>query len=306
MTMPPLTGVLPVLQTPFDRSGSVDHGALRDQAEWCLGQGANGLVVGMVSEVMRLDEDERAAVTGTLAAVAAPTEKAVVASVGAESVRAAAERSRAAADAGATALMATPPMVLEADEVGLHRYYTGLAAATDLPLVVQDASGYVGRPMAIAFQLSLLGELGERVLFKPEAHPLGQRLSLLRDGSDGRARILEGSGGIALVDSYHRGVVGTMPAADLCWAVIALWRALQQKNAETADLIHGPLAALVSMQNSLDSYVAMEKHLLVWQGILPCADMREPVSYRLDAETAQEAERLATRLAQICRQPIPA
>jgi dihydrodipicolinate synthase/N-acetylneuraminate lyase len=188
---------------------------------------------------------------------------------------------------------------METDEVGLHRYYAALAAAIDLPIVVQDASGYVGRPMSIAFQVRLLSELGDRVSFKPEAHPIGQRVSELRDGSDGRARILEGTGGIALVDTYRRGVVGTMPAADVCWAVVALWNALEAGDTLTADKIHGPLASMISMQSSLDAFIAIEKHLLVRQGVLVRADMREPVGYRLDAETAAESERLADLLATI-------
>jgi dihydrodipicolinate synthase/N-acetylneuraminate lyase len=296
---PPLTGVLPVLQMPFTASGAVDHAVLRSEAQWCLDRGANGLVIGMVSEVLRLGDDERATVTETLAAVATPVGRAVVASVGAESTDTACARARAAADAGATALMATPPVVMETDEDGLHRYYAGLADATDLPMVVQDASGYVGRPMSIAFQVRLLSELGDRVSFKPEAHPIGQRVSDLRDGSRGRARILEGTGGIALVDTYRRGVVGTMPAADVCWAVVGLWTALEAGDTVTADRIHGPLASMISMQSSLDAFIAIEKHLLVRQGVLVRADMREPVGYRLDPETAAESERLADLLASI-------
>ena len=153
--------------------------------------------------------------------------------------------------------------------------------------------------MSIAFQVRLLAELGERVSFKPEAHPIGQRVSDLRDGSAGRARILEGTGGIALVDTYRRGVVGTMPAADVCWAVVALWKALEAGDTVTADRIHGPLASMISMQSSLDAFIAIEKHLLVRQGVLVRADMREPVGYRLDPETAAESERLADLLAAI-------
>jgi dihydrodipicolinate synthase/N-acetylneuraminate lyase len=294
---PPLTGVLPVLQTPFTTSGAVDHAVLRTEAQWCLDQGVSGLVVGMVSEVVRLGDDERVAVTRTLASVAGPAGRAMVASVGSESTHTACARARAAADAGATALMATPPVVMETDEDGLYGYYAALAAATDLPLVVQDASGYVGRPMSIGFQVRLMSELGDRVWFKPEAHPIGQRVSDLRDGTHGQARILEGTGGIALVDTHRRGVVGTMPAADICWAVVALWNALEAGDVVAADRIHGPLSAMISMQSSLDAFIAIEKHLLVRQGVLVRADMREPVGYRLDAETAAESERLADLLA---------
>ena len=42
--------------------------------------------------------------------------------------------------------MATPPLVHAAGDDELLGYFTAIAASVDLPLIVQDASGYVGRP----------------------------------------------------------------------------------------------------------------------------------------------------------------
>jgi 4-hydroxy-tetrahydrodipicolinate synthase len=105
-----------------------------------------------------------------------------------------------------------------------------------------------------------------------------------------------------LVDSYRRGIVGTMPAADVCWAVQALWNALESGDDAAAARIHGPLSALISLQTSLDAFVAVEKHLLRRQGVLPTTVMRQPVGYVLDAETAREAERLADLLEAACQE----
>lgn len=299
---PPLTGVLPVLQMPFHPDESIDHDTLRAEAEWCLELGVDGLVIGMVSEVVRLSDAERISITETLAPVARGAGVALVASVGAESTRTACERARAAARAGATALMVTPPMVLASDEQALRGYFLAVAAESDLPVIIQDASGYVGPPMSIGFQVNILDALGARAWFKPEAPPFGQRVSRLREASGGRARVLEGSGGISLVDSYRRGIVGTMPAADVCWSLVSLWRALESGDESRISRIHGPLSALISLQTSLDAFVAIEKHLLHRQRVLPTTVMRQPVSYVLDPETAREAERLADLLAAACRE----
>ena len=114
----------------------------------------------------------------------------------------------------------------------------------------------------------MLDEFGpDRVLYKPEANPIGPKLSELRESTGGQARVFGGTGGIALVDSFRRGIVGTMPGADLIRALVQLWRALAAGDAATADRIHGPLASLISMQPSLDAFLAVEKHLLVRQGI---------------------------------------
>ena len=65
-----------------------------------------------------------------------------------------------------------------------------------------------------------------------------------------------------------RNVIGTMPGADLIRAITALWRALTKNDEQAINRIALPLGVLVSMQNSLDAFLAVEKHLLVRQGAL--------------------------------------
>ncbi len=136
----------------------------------------------------------------------------------------------------------------------------------------------------------------DRVLFKPEAPPIGPKLTQLLDATDGKARVLEGTGGMYLVDSFRRGVVGTMPAGELVWALVPLWAALTSGDFDRAYRIAGPLAQLVSLQKSLDSFVAVEKHLLVRQGVLPTRNRRGPVEGAVDAPMYAEVERLEALL----------
>jgi 4-hydroxy-tetrahydrodipicolinate synthase len=142
-------------------------------------------------------------------------------------------------------------------------------------------------------QARLLDEFGaERVLFKPEATPIGPRLSALRDDTGGRARIFEGTGGIALVDSHRRGIVGTMPGADLIKGIVATWRALEASDERRVYRLSMPISSLVALQNSLDAFLAVEKYLLVKQGVFKNTVVRGPVGYVLDEETRHEVDRL--------------
>ena len=50
----PLQGVLPVLHTPFTDSGKIDRETLHREIEWAFQTGADGVVVAMVSEILRL------------------------------------------------------------------------------------------------------------------------------------------------------------------------------------------------------------------------------------------------------------
>ena len=177
-------------------------------------------------------------------------------------------------------------------EEQILEYYRRILRAIEIPVVVQDASGYVGRPLSISLQARLLDEFGPRVYFKPEAQPIGPRLSELLEATAGRAQIFEGTGGIALVDSFRRGIVGTMPGADLVDAVVAIWRALHGGEDERAYRIWLPLATLVSLQHSLDAFLAIEKYLLVRQGVFTNTIVRGPTAYVLDEPTRREVDRL--------------
>ena len=290
-----LAGVLAVFQTPFDDRDRIDYPALEKLFDWIFANGADGAVFAMVSEILRLSSQERDEVA-TVACRLSRGRGPCVISVGAESVATALRHARHAADAGADAVMATPPLLHAAGDDELLRYFMAIAGSVDTPLIVQDASGYVGRPLSIALQARLHGELGGRVMFKPEAPPVGPRLTRLLAATGGRARVFEGTGGLFLVDSFRRGVAGTMPASDVVWALSALWDALCGGDFARAYRIAGPLAQLVSLQTSLDSFVAVEKHLLVRQGVLPSDRMRGPVAEVLDAQRRDEVDRLADLL----------
>ncbi len=293
---PDLRGVLPVFQTPYHADETIDLSTLEKEIEWLFDCGADGIVMAMVSEVLRLSSEERESLAQA-ACEFGRHQGTVVVSVGAESSTLAERFAKHAENCGADAVMAIPPVSVSLGESALAEYYTRLIRAVRIPVIVQDASGYVGKPMPIETQARLLGEFGpERVLYKPEASPIGPKLSELRDATRGRARVFEGTGGIALVDSFHRGIVGTMPGADLIRAIVPLWLALKAGNTERADRIHGPLAALISMQTSLDAFLAVEKHLLVRQGIFKNTMVRGPVGFRLDDETKGEVNRLFDRL----------
>jgi dihydrodipicolinate synthase/N-acetylneuraminate lyase len=288
-------GVLPVLATPFTENGEFDAAALAGEIDFVIEQGAHGVALGMVSEVLRLSSEERDA----LAEAACRTvdgRVGVITSVGAESLHTAVRYARHAEAVGAVAVMAIPPLGTICDDRQLYAYYAGIIESIDIAVVVQDASGYLGRPLSIELQARLYEQYGHRALFKPEAHPIGPRLTQLLTATGGEARIYEGTGGVALVDSYQRGVVGTMPGPDLVWAIEALWTALKAGNLTRVEEIQGPLSAILCMQNSLDSFIAVQKHLLHRQGVLPNAEPRGPVGYRLDDHAKREVDRLFDRL----------
>lgn len=293
-----LRGVLPVLHTPFDEQGEIDRAIVRKEVEWVHGLGVDGVTTGMVSEILKLSPTERKSLHDGIAESSVPLGLITVFSAGAESTKQAIDYTKHAESLSADAVMVNPPLTTSLSEDDLYGYYAGIFNATDIPLIVQDASGYVGRPVSLDLQVKLFNEFGPRIYFKPEAVPIGPRLSLFLAATNGKARVLEGSGGGALIDTHQRGVVGTMPGADAAWALVALWKALEEGNLDLADRISGPLANIIALEFSLDAYLAIEKYFMKKQGIFINEIVRQPFGFKLDEKTKFRLDRLFDQLHQ--------
>lgn len=290
-----LRGVLPVLHTPYHDDYSIDYDTLGAEADFAYYMGADGIVFALASETLRLTQNERFAVAEYLGKRNADRGSFTM-SVGAESNVSAAQFARQAESAGASALMAIPPLSVSLGEVALRGYYAAILGATTIPLVVQDASSYVGKPMSAEFQTRLRLEFGERVYFKPEAPPVGPVISALNAATNGEAKIFEGSGGTMLAENYRRGITGTMPGTDLIDAIVALWRALERGDDDKIYAISPLIGAILAMVHSLDGYLAIEKYLLYKRGIFKNRLVREPVGFTLDPPALAEIDRLYERL----------
>lgn len=294
----PIRGVLPIAHTPFLDDDSIDFESLRRQVDWAFEAGADGLGTGMVSELLRLTFDERVALTEKLAEFTAGR-GVFFAGVGAESTKQALEYARLAERAGADAVMAIPPISTRLPVAAVRDYFIALADGVGIPVIVQDASGYVGQPIPIPACIELLRRFGpDKILFKPEASPIGPNLSALRDATGGEARIFEGSGGVCLIDSFRRGITGTMPGMEFLPAIVALWQALARRDDDAAYRLYFPICALVSLQlqAGLDGFLAVEKYVLHRRGLFTTDRRRTPNAWSLDDETRAELDRLLERL----------
>ncbi|MBM4088954.1 MAG: dihydrodipicolinate synthase family protein [Planctomycetes bacterium] len=293
-----IAGVLPILHTPLLEDDQIDQASLQRQIDWVFAQGADGVCSAMVSEVLRLTANERNALARMMVEMTAGR-GVVVASVGAESTKQALLFAEEAERAGCDAIMAIPPITTALPETALFDYFEALASRVSLPLIVQDASSYVGRSMPISFFVRLLEAYGpDKIMFKPEAAPVGPNLSQLRDATGGRACVFDGSGGMLLVDTFRRGIAGTMPGVDLLDGIVALWRALRRQDEATVYRVFFPICAIVAlqMQAGLDGFLAVEKYILVRRGLFTTDRRRAPYSWSLDAETRSEIDRLLDHL----------
>ena len=141
-----LHGVLPVLQTPFTPERQIDTAVLEREIDWAFDTGADGVVVAMVSEVLRLSKRARCELA-SLVCKAAEGRGFVVISVGAESAAESVEFAQHAEGLGASAVMAIPPVTSSLGSAATGDFFAKIANSISIPLIVQDASSYVGEPI---------------------------------------------------------------------------------------------------------------------------------------------------------------
>ena len=166
-------GSIPALVTPFsDRS--VDEDSFSAFVEWQIDQGSNGLVpCGTTGEVATLNADEHRKVIAT-AVRAANGRVPVIAGTGTYNTEASIERTRAAADLGADAVLAVVPYYNKPSQAGLAAHFTAIADASPIPVVVYNVPSRTVADISV----ETLGEIAK--------HP---RIVAVKDATGNLARV---------------------------------------------------------------------------------------------------------------------
>jgi len=166
-------GSIPALVTPFSDQ-CVDEDSLFAFVEWQIEQGSNALVpCGTTGEVATLDADEHRKVIATVVR-AANGRVPVIAGTGTYNTKASIERTRAAADLGADAVLAVVPYYNKPSQEGLAAHFTAIADASPIPVVVYNVPSRTVADISV----ETLGEIAK--------HP---RIVAVKDATGNLARV---------------------------------------------------------------------------------------------------------------------
>src|SRR5690242_662474 len=144
-----LKGALTAMVSPF-REGKLDESRLREQIEFQISNGIDGLVpVGTTGESPTLDFKEHARVI-ELTVQFARGRVPVIAGVGANATSEALELHQIAKRVGATAGLSVNPYYNKPTQEGLYRHFMTLADSVDLPIVLYNIPGRTGITMSPA------------------------------------------------------------------------------------------------------------------------------------------------------------
>ncbi|MEZ4672024.1 MAG: dihydrodipicolinate synthase family protein [Anaerolineae bacterium] len=288
MNPPALSGCIPIVCTPFHDDGRLDEASLRREVDYLISAGVHGLAaLAIASEGYKLNDAERAQVV-QIVIEAAGGRVPVVIAADHSGTDVALERARAAAEAGADALMVLPPYFIKPDADNLYRYYQRLAQAVTIPLIVQDAPQLTGVTMSAAFLAQLNRDFPTISHAKLEGTPAGPKTSEVIRLTAGRMGLHAGWGGLSFWDGLQRGACGCMPAPNFAPALAQVYNRYTTGQPDAALALFNRLVPFItwSMQ-SVDLSVWAAKETFRRMGIFGSAYQREPAALPDDVTRGQ-------------------
>jgi 4-hydroxy-tetrahydrodipicolinate synthase len=290
--MPALEGVYSVLPTPFTAGDEVDHSSLRRVIDLYLGAGVNGLTaLGVTSEAARLSGKERDAVLDTILTHVAGRAP-VVAGATAEGTTLCLERARSARAAGASAVMVSPPRMPKINSEGVARHFAALAAAVELPIVVQDYPPVSGYAMEPDLLVRIAREVPSARTIKLEDAPTPYKTARILERAAGlELKIFGGLGGMYLLEELLAGATGAMTGfayPEILVEIVRLFHAGRRE--EAADAFYRSVA-LMRFEFQEGIGMAIRKEMLRRRGAIAHAGVRQPAP-PLDGPTREALDRL--------------
>lgn len=243
-----LSGILPVLPTPFSESGETAPEELAQIVDFALHSGVDGVVFpGFASEVDELSRQERSRllrlvverVAGRVPVVAGAT-----APTAAEAIAHAWE----ALSAGVRTVMIQAPKSVGAGLAAVAQFYRDIAEAVpEIEIVLQNAPAPRGSDLDPQTILAIVRGNPSISYVKEETLPSGPAISaILAERPAHLLGVIGGGGARHIIDEYNRGACGAMPAVELADLHVRLDRAYRAGDVAAArDLYMRALPLLV-------------------------------------------------------------
>ncbi len=288
-------GVFTIAATPFLPDGAIDLESIDRMVDAYITKGADGLtILGMMGEAGKLTAEESVQV---IRRVIARSSVPVIVGVSAPGFAAMTALSKEAMDAGAVGVMVAPTSGLRTDEQIIGYYRNTAEALGDIPFVLQDFPLATGVQIPPSVILRIVETCPTCVMLKHEDWPGLEKISALRNASEGGARrisILCGNGGMFLLEELMRGADGAMTGFGYPEMMARVIEAFTAGKIDQARDIFDAYLPMMRYEAQPGMGLAIRKYSLARQGVIAHPVMRKP-SVSLTAAAIAEIDALAAR-----------
>lgn len=258
--------------TPFDEAERIDTATLEREIEFICQAGVGSICTPvMVSEFMALSEEERRLMIRLPIEVAAGR-TAVIANVAACDIPTAVGYAEFAEKCGADAVIAMAPWAGYVDMEGIIRYFRAIAAATTLPVMIQNA-GAPCVPLGPEQVMRLCEEVENIKWVKEEVPPGPVSIETLgRMRTPALEGIMSGFGGAYAPLDVAGGATATIHACEFCDVMQREWECFLDGREEEARRLHYGLMPAIQLE--LLYGIQFCKEIMVRRGIFKNSAMR--------------------------------
>ena len=285
----PMSGVFPILVTPFDEQSRVDEDSLRRLIDFNIDAGVHGLGVALGSEIFKLSESESDHVT-RIVIDQVRGRVPVVINTGAPGTELAVQYSRRAEELGADALMILPPSFMPATAGEVREYFQAINAAVNIPIFLQDTPS---APISAGMAKELATTCEHVRYIKVESQPITTKVADAVAQAGESIVVFGGAGGGYFIEEMRRGSQGTMPFCTQPEAFVAVWNHYQAGDEHAARAVFNRFIDSVNRiaAQGAGIFYHVHKTLLVHRGIITSNKVRSPAP-PCDEMTEQELRRL--------------
>jgi 4-hydroxy-tetrahydrodipicolinate synthase len=265
-----LTGVVPIVPTPFLKNEEIDEASLRNLIEFAVNSGFNAVCLpAYASEFYKLTDVEKLEVVKTAVSQSAGRIK-IIAQSNSPSVKIAIQLAKANVAAGADIISLAVPRLFSLPEASIESYLKiFFDAIPDTPVLVQDFNPG-GSSMTVSLINSLSLDHPNFKFLKLEEPLCAPKFAEIIKSAGDRVGVFEGWGGLYLMELIPVGINGAMPGlavSDILQKVYLLRRGgFDQQAFELFERVMPQI--FFSLQN-MELFHYAEKELLVARGLLP-------------------------------------
>ena len=295
-----LTGTIPVIPTPFHEDESIDFDALTSCVEFAVRVGVTGFCLPAYgSEFYKLSEAERMQVVQT-AVRAAQGKVLVIAQSNHPAAVQAAEIARANEALGADLISFAIPRTFALPEADLLSYCRKVCSAVEVPILVQDFNPG-GATIGPDFCRQLVESCTNFRYTKLEEPMMAAKVLAVREATSDHVGVLEGWGGMYLIELIEPGICGFMPGLAMADLFQAIWQKAQGgAMGDALDLFAKLLPQIVYSLQSMELFLWMEKDLLARRGIIPASSAHvRSATWTPDQQSWRHAQLLNQRVADL-------
>lgn len=279
--MPTLSGIIPILVTPFDANGRIDEDSLRRVVRFELEGGVHGLGIGgFASEAYKLTDHERIRCAEIVAAEVNGQVPLII-GMAPGSTEAAIEQAHVYSNLRPAALMALPPNTMNNDDMSLMEHYIALGSASDVPIIVQQSpqiQAYAHCQLSTDHLAQIAKHAPNIRYFKIEGPGSARRIHALRSRVSEDTRLFGGIGGLTLREELEVGAAGLLPGVGFNEFFVEVWVAWTAENKALVDEVLLRAQPLVDAVSGFGHEFSLHarKYLLKRAGIIAHDTVRRP------------------------------